>query len=224
MNKFKYGLILLALVGQLGKAQNQKEQIIPLDSAFALAERNSTFLKITKSVTETANQSVEVVKSQQLPSVEVGLTAMYLGNGTISARNFSNSMTASIPDFGNNFSIEASYVVFSGRAISNSIKKTKLEAQVASLAHEKNAMDIRFLVAGNYLNLFKLYNQKKVFIRNIEQTNEVIKQVKAKLAQGMALDSDLTRYELMLQNLHQLINKHVWIIRTRASIHLRFFA
>ena len=90
-----------------------------------------------------------------------------------------------------------------------------------ALAHEKISMDIRFLVAGHYLNLYKLYNQNKVFQKNIEQTNELIRQVKAKLSAGMALDNDLTRYELMQQNLElaiieidnniSILNKHLCI-------------
>jgi outer membrane protein TolC len=221
MKNLKYGIFLLLFAGTISNAQAQKEQIVPLDSAFALAERNSTYLKITKSATQTSGQAVKVAKNQKLPSIELGVSAMYLGDGTISDRDFSNSITAPIPDFGNNFSIEASYVVFAGGAISNTIEKSRLEAQVAELEHAKNAQNIRFLVAGQYLDLYKLYNQKKVFAKNIDQANEVVRQVKAKLEQGMALGNDLTRYELMLQNLKlavieiknniSIINKHLQI-------------
>lgn len=219
--KKQYWLALLIVSGQIGYAQMQKEKIIPLDTAFAMVERNSTHLKLSKSVTETADKAVDVAKNMRLPSLNMDISAMYLGNSTIMNRNFTDVQNAPIPHFGNNFAVEASYVVFAGGAISNAVEKAELESQVATLEHDKNRIDIRFLVAGHYLNLYKLYNQKKVFEKNIEQTNELIRQVKAKLNTGMALDNDLTRYELMLQNLQLatieidneigILNKHLCI-------------
>ncbi|WP_175552554.1 TolC family protein [Tangfeifania diversioriginum] len=194
-------MALFLISAQVGFAQIPKEKIISLDTVFVLAERNSTHLKISKSISETANMAIDVAENLRLPSVDVGISAMYLGDATIFDRNFSNAQNAAMPHFGNNFSAEASYVVFAGDAVSNAIEKAELESQIATLSHDKNRMDIRLLVAGQYLDLYKLYNQKKVFNKNIEETNELIRHVKAKLTTGMALDNDLTRYELMLQNL-----------------------
>lgn len=219
--KIQYWLALFLCSVQIGYAQIPNEKIIPIDTAFAMAGRNSTHLHLSKSVTETAHKAVDAAKNMRLPSLNVEIAAMYLGDGSIMNRDFTHAQNAPIPHFGNNFSLEASYVVFAGGAISTTIEKAELEAQVAALAHEKNSMDIRFLVAGHYLNLYKLYNQKKVFQKNIEQTNELIRQVKAKLSAGMALDNDLTRYELMQQNLElaiieidnniSILNKHLCI-------------
>lgn len=219
--KIQYWLALFLTSGQIGYAQLPKEKIIPMDTAFAMAEQNSTHIQLSRSVTETADKAVDVTKNMRLPSLNMEISAMYVGDGTILNRDFTGSHNAPIPHFGNNFSLEASYVVFAGGAITNAIETAELEAQVAALAHDKNQMDIRFLVAGHYLNLYKFYNQKKVFEKNIEQTNELIRQVKAKLSTGMALDNDLTRYELMLQNLElaiieidnniSILNKHLCI-------------
>jgi hypothetical protein len=63
MKNLKYGIFLLLFAGTISNAQAQKEQIVPLDSAFALAERNSTYLKITKSATQTSGQAVKVAKT-----------------------------------------------------------------------------------------------------------------------------------------------------------------
>ncbi len=104
------------------------------------------------------------------------------------------------PHFGNNFALEASQVVFAGGAISNSIAKAELEEQVARLNYEKDLMDIRFLLTGYYLDLYKLMNQREVYLKNIEQTDVLIRQIKAKHNEGMALNNDITRHELTLQN------------------------
>lgn len=216
MKKFLCGVFIL-----LFSASCFAQTVIPLDSVFAMAERNSTHLKLSESAIAIKESAVDVAKNAQLPSVDVSLAAKYYGNATIWDRNYTNKITSDLPEFGNDFALQASYVVFAGGAIKNSIEKSELEAEVAKLSYEKNRVDIRFLVAGNYLNLYKLYNQKTVFESNIEQTNEVIRQVKAKLDAGMALDNDLTRYELMLQNLKlalieienniSIINQHLTI-------------
>ena len=220
MNRFLCSLVVL-LFSVSGFTQTKTEQTIPLDSVFAMAERNSTHLKLSKSAIKIKESAIDVAKNAQLPSVDVSLAAKYYGNATIWDRNFTNKTTSDLPEFGNDFALQASYVVFAGGAIKNSIEKSELEAEVAKLSYEKNRIDIRFLVAGNYLNLYKLYNQKKVFENNIEQTEEVIRQVKAKLNAGMALDNDLTRYELLRQNLElavieienniSIINQHLTI-------------
>jgi outer membrane protein TolC len=213
--------IILAFISHSVFSQSGKETVFSIDSIFALVEQNSTQLKMSQTLVETAQHAVSVAENKRLPTVDVELSALYLGNATILDRNFSNAQNATMPHFGNNFSIEASYVVFAGRAITNSITKAKLEEQIAVLAHKKSMSDMRFLVAGYYLDLYKLYNQRKVFLKNIEQTEVMINQIRAKQTEGMALANDLTRYELMLQNLKlslieienniSIINQHLVI-------------
>jgi outer membrane protein TolC len=126
----------------------------------------------------------------------------YNGNGTITDRNFTHAFTAPIPHFGNNFALEVSQVVFSGGAIGNGVKIAKLQQQIAALNAERNRQDVRFLIAGNYLELCKLQNQLQVFESNIGQTMQVLENMRVKVSQGVALQNDITRYELQLQNLN----------------------
>ncbi|MGE0077927.1 MAG: TolC family protein [Bacteroidales bacterium] len=221
MKKILCGTVALLCGSGVCFAQFPEKTVIPLDSVFVLAERNCVHLKLSESVIKTKEAAIGVAKNSRLPSIDLGISAMHYGDGVVWDRDFSNETKAPIPDFSNNFSVEASYVIFSGGAISASIEKAELDAQVAVLAHSKNIADIRFLVAGYYLDLYKLYNQKRVFERNIEQTNEVLQQVKAKLNAGMALDNDQTRYELLEQNLKlalieienriSIINQHLLV-------------
>ncbi|HPF52732.1 MAG TPA: TolC family protein [Draconibacterium sp.] len=221
MHKITYFLTLLMLGSRLCFGQQQSKQVIPLDTIFSLSERNSTHLKLSEVAIGIKEAAVEVARNSLLPSIDVDLSLKHYGDGKISDRNFSNITDAPIPDFGNDFSLQASYLVFAGGAISATIEKSTLETEVAALSHEKNRVDIHFLVAGHYLDLYKLYNQKQVFEKNIEQTDEVIRQVEAKLSAGMALDNDLTRYELLRQNLKlslieienniSIINQHLVI-------------
>ncbi len=194
-------VIALAFAAPSLFAQYSKERVIPIDTLFALVEKNSTQLRISGTIRDNAQQAIEIAKSNLLPSIDIGLSALYLGDATITDRDFTNVQRAPMPHFGNTFSLEASYLLFAGGAVSNGIAKSQLESQVAELNHQKNRSGLRLLVTGYYLDLYKLQNQRKVFLKNIEETDVLIRQIKAREKEGMALNNDITRYELMQQNL-----------------------
>jgi outer membrane protein TolC len=105
------------------------------------------------------------------------------------------------PHWGNSFTARASQVIYAGGAIQSGIKMAKLGCQLAELDVEKNRQEVRFLLTGYYLDLCKLQNQSKVIAKNIELTERVLEQMKARREQGTVLKNDITRYELQLQSL-----------------------
>lgn len=181
-------------------AQDETEKVLTLDEMFHLMDENSKQLQLSKAGIEAAKSAVGVIKNSRLPSINASLSFSYLGDGTIMERDFTNAVSTPMPHFGNNISLEASQVIFSGGAISSNIAKAELQEQVAQLAYEKEELDIRFLLIGYYLDLYTLINQREVYMKNIEQTNLLISQINARQKQGMALNNDITRHELTLQN------------------------
>lgn len=174
---------------------------IGVDDLFALAESNSRSIRTFDIAEKEAQEAVKVAQNARLPSLGVSLSASYLGNAWVSDRNFSNGQMATMPHFGNNFALEASQILYAGGAISNGIAIAKLQRQMASLDKEKNRQDIRFLLVANYLELYKLDNQEKVYLKNIEQTKKLVTDIKAKQQEGLALRNDIIRYELQLKTL-----------------------
>ena len=194
----------MALCTMILATQNlaaQPSKTFTLSEVYELAIANSKQLKLSKTSVETAQSATQLVKTALLPSLDVSFSALYIGNGVITDRDFSNVKNVEMPHLGNNFGIEASQVVFAGKAIATNIEKAKLEEQIAQLNYDRDELDICFLVTGYYLDLYKLKNQREVFLKNIEQTELLIKQIRSKESQGMALSSDVTRHELILQNL-----------------------
>lgn len=55
------------------------------------------------------------------------------------------------------------------------------------------------VLAGCYLQLYKLWNEQRVYEQNVVQTRRLIGEINAKHAQGVALRNDVTRYELQLK-------------------------
>lgn len=203
MRKIKGVLLLFLLLNitPLLWAQNLHRQKINMEEMFELAEANSRSIRTYTIAEQEAEQAVKVAKNALLPSVDVSLSASYLGDGWIADRDFSNGENAPMPHFGNNFAIEASQVIYAGGAIASGIEIARLQHQMAKLDKEKNRQDIRFLLVGNYLELNKLGNQAKVYLKNIEQTKRLLANIKAKQTEGLALKNDITRYELQLKSL-----------------------
>jgi len=203
MNRIKTIVITIALLMLLlfRNVEAQTARTFSLAEVYELAITNSTQLKSAKVELEMSKASTQLVRTALTPSLDVSLSASYIGNGFITDRDLSNVTEIEMPHLGDSFGIEASQVIFAGGAISTNIQKARLEEQVVNLSYDCNELDICFLVTGYYIDLYKLSNQRTIFLKNIEQTSILIEQIKSKESEGMALGNDVTRHELMLQNL-----------------------
>ena len=179
----------------------QNSYVLTLEQMFALADKNSKSLKIEDAAVMEAQQGVKVAKNGYLPDIDISLSASYLGNGCLMDRNFSNGQNIKMPHFGNNFAIQATQLIYGGGAISNGVAMAKLKEEMAGVNREAARSRIRFMLTGFYLDLYKLQNVLKVYDRNIDLAKVVITDTKARNKAGVALQNDVTRYELQLKNL-----------------------
>lgn len=168
---------------------------------FRLADETSSSIKAYRTGMDVSEETLQVAKAQRLPDIGASVSVSFLGDGRLWDRNFENGMRIDIPHFGNNFAIEASQVVYAGGSIDSGVRLAELGRQMAELDWQKNRQEIRFLLAGNYLDLYKLDNQMKVLRKNIDLTDQVIENMKAKREQGTVLRNDITRYELQKETL-----------------------
>lgn len=189
-----------------------------LQSLFDLADQQNQRIRVSEVTLKAAEEEVASAKSAMLPSVEFSLQGSYTGNAFLMSRGFSASGTTEYvvpglgpqqvqngkqptPHWGNSFTAHMSQVIYAGGAIRSGIEMARLGRQLAELDVEKNRQEVRFLLAGYYLDLCKLRNQQQVIENNIELTEKVIGQMKARREQGTVLKNDITRYELQLQSL-----------------------
>lgn len=174
---------------------------ITLDELYALADTQSKAIKIFETAVMESEQDISVARNAYLPNIDFSASASYNGNVWVSDRDFSDGQNFTAPHFGNSFSIEASQVVFAGGAIANSIKSMEIRKQISEWDLAEHRQQMYFLLAGYYLDLYKYRNLLVVYDRNMEQTMEVIENMRAREAAGVALDNDITRYEVQYQNL-----------------------
>ena len=217
-HKYFCALAVSMIVGANGCAPALAQHRMSLQSLFNLADQQSQRIKVSEVALKAAEEGVASAKSAMLPSVEFSLQGSYTGNAFLMSRGFSTSGTTEYivpglgpqqvengkqptPHWGNSFTARASQVIYAGGAISSGIEMAKLGRQLAELDVEKNRQEVRFLLTGYYLDLCKLQNQSQVIAKNIELTEKVIEQMKARREQGTVLKNDITRYELQRQSL-----------------------
>ena len=182
-------------------AQTPPTVQLGIDEMFALADENNASIKGFRYAESAAAEAVKTARNDRLPSIDFSASASLLGDGRIWDRDFSNGMKAPIPRFGNNFALEAAQVIYAGGAVSAGVAMSELKLQSAQAEAAQNRQNIRFLLVGNYLELCKLDNQTEVYRKNIEQTQRLLADIRARQQEGLAIRNDITRYELQLQRL-----------------------
>ncbi len=182
-------------------AQQSQERKISVDELFSLAKENHPNLAVSKADIAIAKQGVEVAKDAQLPTLNAALQGYYLGDALILDKDFSNSKRVEMPYFGNTFSVDASQLIWKGGLVKNGIKAQSLKEELSELNYQSNEQNIKLLVLGYYLDLYKLLNQKSVYQQNIQLAEQRLQNINKFYNQGMVTRNDVIRGELQLSNL-----------------------
>ena len=197
--KILFIAVMLVLLCSSWASNAQK--ILTIEEMFELAETNA---KTLKPFATTILQSEENIKQQRnacMPDITIGISADYIGNGHLIDRDFSNVTTIPMPHFGNNASVEITQILYAGGALKAANEIAKLELENAKLALENNRQALRFQLVGQYLDLFELQNVLQVYNENIKQTQYVLENMRSKTNEGITLNNDITRYDLLLAEL-----------------------
>lgn len=201
MSKVRLLIVVLCALLWAEGSYAQNSYVLTLEQMFALADENSKTLKAEDAAVIEAQQGVKVAKNGYLPDIGISLSASYLGNGYLMDRDFSNGQSIKMPHFGNNFAVEATQLIYGGGAVTNGVAMAKLKEEMAGVNREAACSRIHFMLTGFYLDLYKLQNVLKVYDKSIELAKVIIEDTKARNAAGVALQNDVTRYELQLKNL-----------------------
>lgn len=200
--KYTFILTAFAFLGWGKSLAQENHVLLTIDSLFVMTERNSKQLdasrqKISISQTNTAIEK----QNAYLPQLEAGASAGYISNAHVWDNHFDYEQTVMMPHTTVDFSLAAGYIVFNGGKAKNTIAKAQLEDQIAALNYQKDKEDIEFLLLARYLDLFTLYNQRKVYEQNITLTNQRLTNIKKLVQEGMLTHNDIIRSQLQLTDL-----------------------
>lgn len=193
---------------------DKKEQVFTLEEIFALAEDNETRLQLSRSAAEIASLKVRQSKEAKLPDISANVSASYIGDGILTDRDFSNVTVAPIPHFGNNFAFEATQLLYAGGAQNAAVEMAEIGERIAGKEVELTRQQVRMLLAGYYFDLFRMRNQRVVYMRNCELMERLVELGKSRESHGTALRNDVTRYELQLADMRLALDN----VETEAEV------
>lgn len=206
MNNHRLLTGLLAAILSSGGVCVNAQKVYSIEELFEIAETNSTQLRPSFTAEEEARKEINVARNGRLPEIEASLSLSYIGDGFITKRNFSDYQKAPIPHFGNGLAVNITQPVYTGGAVTSSIELAELKTTAARFATDLQRDNIRFQLTGFYLDIYKYTNLRRVVDSNIAQARKVLAEMRARYEQGVALQNDITRYELLVSNLElQLI-------------------
>lgn len=206
MNNHRLLTGLLAAILSSGGVCVNAQKVYSIEELFEIAETNSTQLRPSFTAEEEARKEISVARNGRLPEIEASLSLSYIGDGFITKRNFSDYQKAPIPHFGNGLAVNITQPVYTGGAVTTGIELAELKTTAARFASDLQRDNIRFQLTGFYLDIYKYTNLRRVVDSNIAQARKVLAEMKARYEQGVALQNDITRYELLVSNLElQLI-------------------
>ncbi len=220
MSRYAIVTLLLSITLLVYNPVKAQEKVITLNELFNLTSQNNQQLKVSSAGVEVAKQGIAVAKLQQLPTITTALSVGYLGNARLIENDFSKSTTVNMPHFSNAFGVQASQLIFKGNAVRNTIQVASLQEQLAELNLEKNTQDMKLLVASHYFDLYRVYNQRKVYEQNILLARQRLKNIEKAYNQGMVTRNDIIRSELQLSNLEmavQVVNNNISILNNRLT-------
>ncbi len=195
------GLLAAALLSGGVRAYGGDQRVLTIEELFDVAEANSAQLRPAFTAEEEARRGIAEARSKRLPDISASLSVSYIGDGFTTERNFSDYQKAPIPHLGNGLSLGIVQPVYSGGAITAGIELAELNSTAQRYATELQHDNIRFRIAGTYLDIYKYRNLRGVMESNIGSARKMLAEMQARFEQGVALHNDITRYELLLSDL-----------------------
>lgn len=190
-------LFTLLSSGVCGYAQ----RVYTLEEIFKSADDANLTIKTYTTGMEEGRKEIEEARSNYLPDINTSLSLSYIGDGFTTRRNYSDYQKAPIPHLGTGLSLSVEQPVYTGGALSSSVKLAELKSVTRSLELENVTDNLHFQLTDFYLNLYKYHNLKKVIESNIISAKKILQEMSDRYDEGTVLRNDITRYELLVSNL-----------------------
>lgn len=199
--KLLTGLLTAILSGFGVCAFASGPRVVTLEEIFEVAESSSATLRPFMTAVDEADKAIDVARNGRLPEISAGLSVGYIGNGFTTARDLSDYQSAPIPHLSTGVGLSVEQPLYTGGALTNSIRLAEAKSTAARYTADFHRDNLRLRLTGFYLDLFKYSNLRNVVVENRSLANRVLDQMKARYEHGTALQNDITRYELLVENL-----------------------
>lgn len=172
-----------------------------IEDIFRMIDSGNRTVRMMTTAVDAAGEGVKAAKEARLPDVNMSVNVSYIGDAFLTDRDFSGVTRTDSPHFGNGFTVDASQVIYAGGALKAGIELAEQGLARSTAELDKSRQGLRLMAAGQYLDLYRICNDIKVYEENIALTRKLIEDIQARREQGLALANDVTRYELRLETL-----------------------
>lgn len=198
-------LFLFGLNCQIISAQEMQERKMTIQELVKNVQTNNIRLKLANTSVAVAEARIGVVKNNRLPDISTDISAFYLSDVSIYDPNFKKLQTVNLPNFGNQFNINASQLIFAGGKINKSIEISKLSKTLSENQLNDTEQAIKLSATELYINLYNLQNQLKIIESNKELAVERTKNTRFFYKQDMITKNEVLRAEVLERQLEQSI-------------------
>lgn len=194
--------LLVLLMGLWGKADNiyarQDTLFLSLPQLFERVSREHLRLASDRLKENIAGEQARTARAARLPEINIGLKGGYLGQPIVWQHGLSDATRPESPDWQQNYTFDFSQPIYQGGRIRYAIRHADLAKELAILQTEADCAEIKLTLLDQYLSLFSLYKQCRVLQRNIEESEQRLKNIHRLCEEGVITNNDVLRSEMQL--------------------------
>ena len=179
------------------KAQNDS-LFLSLPQLFERGSREHLRLAADRLKEEIAQEKARTARTARLPEMTVGLKGGYLGQPIVWQHGLSDPTRPESPDWQQSYAFDFSQPVYQGGRIRYAIRQADLAQELAVLQTAADQADIKLALLEQYLDLFSLYKQCRVLQRNIEESEQRLRNIRRLCEEGVITNNDVLRSEMQL--------------------------
>lgn len=174
--------------------------LLTVDELFRLGVTNSLTLQADALDEAMAHERGKTARSSRLPDVQIGLRGGVVGQPVVFQRGLSDATYPDTPDWSQNYAIDFTQPLYEGGRIRYAIRRADLQTHAAELQTATDRADVKLDLLEQYMSLFSLYKQREVLMRNIEESEQRLKDIRQMKKEGLITNNDVLRSEMQLTN------------------------
>lgn len=199
---YKYRLLLLLLGGVAClSAEAQSDTLfMSVERLFELGLRHSLLFQADALKENIAEEQERGARIDRLLDLEIGVRGGFVGQPVIFRKGLSEPYRPATPDWSQNYAVDFTQAIYRGGKSRFTIRKAEKERSLGSLQTETDAADLKLSLLEQYLQLFYLYRQQEVLVRNIEESERRLHDIRRMKEEGLITNNDVLRSEMQLTN------------------------
>lgn len=210
-----FGMTSLLFISVSLKAYTQEDSLyLNMDQLFERGMEQNLQIHADRLQERMAEERIRTANTNKLPEIEIGVNGGFVGQPVIFERGLSSPTYPETPDWSQNYAVNVSQPLYHGGRIKYAVKQANIEKEIAVLQTATDRADIKLSLLRQYLNLFSLYKQHTVLMRNINESELRLKDIRQMKKEGLITNNDVLRSEM------QLTNNRLSLLETENDIRL----